>query len=102
MRPVRISRPGDPVPDTGTDWAKLDALSDAELHAAALADPDAPPLSDGDPARLTKLVNVKKLRERLGQTQEVSPPPMAFPWVPCGIGSSAGNTPMPPPGPISR
>lgn len=71
MRPVRISRPGDPVPDTGTDWAKLDALSDAELHAAALADPDAPPLSDGDPARLTKLVNVKKLRERLGQTQEV-------------------------------
>ncbi|MBI3513310.1 MAG: transcriptional regulator [Proteobacteria bacterium] len=55
---------------TGTDWAKVDALTDAEIHEAALADPDAQPLSVGDTERLTKLVNVKKLRERLGQTQE--------------------------------
>jgi putative transcriptional regulator len=68
---TKVSRnPGDPLPDTGTDWAKVDALTEAEVHAAATADPDAQPLSAGDRGRLTKLVNVKKLRERLGQTQE--------------------------------
>ena len=69
---TKVSRnPGAPLPDTGTDWAAVDALSEAEIHAQALADPDAQPLSAGDAERLTKLVNVKKLRERLGQTQEV-------------------------------
>jgi putative transcriptional regulator len=68
---TKVSRnPGDPLPDTGTDWSKVDALSDAEIRAAALADPDAQPLATADATRLTKLVNVKKLRERLGQTQE--------------------------------
>src|SRR5258708_9661734 len=68
---MKVSRnPGDPLPDTGTDWAKVDALSDAEIRAGALADPDAQPLSPHDAGRLTKLINVKKLRERLGQTQE--------------------------------
>jgi putative transcriptional regulator len=64
-------RPGDPPLATGTDWSKVDAMTDAEIHAAALADPDARPLVAGDVERLTKLINVKKLRERLGQTQEV-------------------------------
>jgi putative transcriptional regulator len=45
-------------------------MSDADVHAAALADPDALPLTDADFRRMTKLVNVKKLREQLGQTQE--------------------------------
>ena len=68
---TKVSRePGDPPTATATDWATVDALTDAQLHAAALADPDAQPLSVGDPDRLRKLVNVKKLRERLGQTQE--------------------------------
>jgi putative transcriptional regulator len=68
---TKVSRnPGDPPPATDTDWAKVDALTDAEIRAGAVADPDARPLTAGDAARLTKLVNVKKLRERLRQTQE--------------------------------
>ena len=61
---------GDKPVATGTDWAAVDAMSEDEVRAAALADPDALPLTDADFRRMTKLVNVKKLRERLGQTQE--------------------------------
>ena len=63
-------KPGDKPVATGTDWAVVAAMSEEEVHAAALADPDALPLADSDFRRMTKLVNVKKLRERLGQTQE--------------------------------
>jgi putative transcriptional regulator len=65
-----IHEPGDPPLVTGTDWAAVDARSEADIHAAAIADTDAQPLAEADIARLTKLINVKKLRERLGQTQE--------------------------------
>ena len=63
-------KPGDPPLATGTEWAAVDAMSEAEVHAAAVADTDAQPLDEADLGRMTKLVNVKKLRERLGQTQE--------------------------------
>jgi putative transcriptional regulator len=67
--------PGDPFPETDTDWDAIDALTDEELTAAALADPDAQPIPRGTDEELEKLglyrlVNVKKLRERLGLTQE--------------------------------
>jgi putative transcriptional regulator len=67
--------PGDPLPETDTDWDALDALTDEQLTAAALADPDAQPIPAGTDEELAKLglhrqVNVKKLRERLGLTQE--------------------------------
>jgi len=66
---TRVTRkPGDPFRDTSTHWQAVAALSDAEIHAAALGDPDAQPLPR-DMRGLTKLVNVKKLRERLGLTQ---------------------------------
>ncbi|MGA8111058.1 MAG: helix-turn-helix domain-containing protein, partial [Acidobacteriaceae bacterium] len=55
--------------DTGTDWAKVAALTDQQVHAAALSDPDAQPLPR-DMKGLTRIVNVKKLREKLGITQE--------------------------------
>ncbi len=45
-------------------------MSAEEIHEAALADGDAQPLLDRETVGMTKLVNVKKLRERLGQTQE--------------------------------
>jgi putative transcriptional regulator len=59
----------DPIRDTGTDWAAVAALTDEEIHAAALSDPDAQPLPR-DMRGLTRIVNVKKLREKLGLTQE--------------------------------
>jgi len=67
--------PGDPLPETDTDWDAIDALTDEELTEAALADPDAQPIPRGTDEELAKLglhrlVNVKKLRERLGLTQE--------------------------------
>lgn len=67
--------PGEPFPDTDTDWAALDALTDEQLHAAALSDPDAQPLPIGTDAELEKLglhriVNTYKLRKKLGLTQE--------------------------------
>jgi putative transcriptional regulator len=65
-----IHKRGDKPVATGTDWEAVDAMSEDEVRAAALADPDALPLTDADFRRMTKLVNVKKLRERLGQTQE--------------------------------
>jgi len=67
--------PGDPYRETDTDWDAVNALTDEQITAAALADPDAQPLpvgSDEEMARmgLHRIVNVKKLRERLGMTQE--------------------------------
>ena len=68
---IRVAHePGDPPLKTDTDWARVPALTDEEIHAAALADPDAQPLPR-DGRGLTKLVNVKKLREKLGMTQEM-------------------------------
>jgi len=67
--------PGDPLPATDTDWDAIDALTDEELTAAALADPDAQPIPAGSDEELEKLglhriVNVKRLRESLHLTQE--------------------------------
>ena len=67
--------PGDPPIQTDTDWDAVAALTDEQIHAAALADPDAQPIPLGTDEDLAKLglhrvVNVKKLRERLGFTQE--------------------------------
>jgi putative transcriptional regulator len=65
-----VHNPGDPLPETGTDWARVDALTEDEVHAAALSDPDAQPLTAELLATMRRVVNVKKLRERLGLTQQ--------------------------------
>lgn len=68
--------PGDPPFETDTDWAAVEALTTEQVHAAAIADPDAQPIPVGSDEELAKiglrrLVNVKRLRESLGLTQEV-------------------------------
>jgi putative transcriptional regulator len=68
--------PGDPPIQTGTDWAAVEALTEEHLHANALSDPDSQPIPRGTDEELAELglhriPNVKKLRERLGLTQEV-------------------------------
>jgi putative transcriptional regulator len=68
---TKVTRnPDDPPISTGTDWSAVDAMSDAEIHTAAISDADAQPLPEYGVAGMTKLVNVKKLRERLDLTQE--------------------------------
>ena len=36
--------PSKPHDDSGTDWDRVNALTEEEIHAAALADPDSQPL----------------------------------------------------------
>ena len=52
-----------------TDWARLKAMSDEEVHRAALADPDNQPLRQQELDRLEPPPQVKAIREELGMTQ---------------------------------
>ena len=52
------------------DWRRFDALTDAEVHAAALKDPDAQPLTDEALARMKPIPRARTLRRALGLTQE--------------------------------
>lgn len=52
------------------DWRRFDALTDEEVHAAALADPDAQPLSEERLARMKRVPRARTLRRALGLTQE--------------------------------
>ena len=61
---------GEVLPRGDTDWAKLDAMSDEDVMAAALSDPDAQPLKPEELAQMRRVSRVKALRERLGMTQE--------------------------------
>jgi putative transcriptional regulator len=53
-----------------TDWKRLCAMSDEEVEAGALADPDAQPLTGEALARARRVPRVKTLRRALGLTQE--------------------------------
>ncbi len=52
-----------------TDWKRLEAMSDTEVRKAALADPDAAPLSKEQLSKMRRVSRVKALRERMGLTQ---------------------------------
>ena len=62
-------KPGKPPPQGDTDWARLDAMTDEEVVAAALSDPDAQPLTPEQLGRMRRVSRVKVLRRRLGMTQ---------------------------------
>lgn len=62
--------PGDPPIETDTDWAAVEALTDAEIEAAVRDDPDAAPIGFFDLPGFIHIPNLKRLRERLGLTQE--------------------------------
>jgi putative transcriptional regulator len=62
-------KPGDPLPRGDTNWERLKAKTDAEVVAAALADPDAQPLTPEQLAKMSRVSRVKVLRQRLGMTQ---------------------------------
>jgi len=58
-----------PLPDR-TDWARVDAMTDEQLHAAAMADPDARPMTPEELAKARRVPRVRTLRRALGLTQE--------------------------------
>lgn len=53
-----------------TDWARVDAMTEGEIEANALSDPDNPPLTAEQLARLKPVPNPKQIRQRLHLTQE--------------------------------
>ncbi len=71
MKPRSITY--DPARDaplrSTTDWARVDAMTDEDVLAAALSDPDAQPITPERAARLRRVSAVKVLRGRLGMTQ---------------------------------
>lgn len=58
-----------PIEDR-TDWARLDAMSEEEIEANALSDPDNPPLTDEELSRMRRVPNPREIRSRLNLTQE--------------------------------
>jgi putative transcriptional regulator len=59
----------DNLPADKTNWAPIDAMTDEEVVAAALSDPDAQPLTPGQLAKMCPVSRVRVLRQRLGMTQ---------------------------------
>lgn len=56
--------------DPAHDWARFDAMTDAEHHEAALSDPDAQPFSPSDLQRMKRTPQAKIIRRALRLTQE--------------------------------
>lgn len=59
-----------PFPPDQTDWTRLDAMTDEEVHAAALSDPDAQPLTEEQLAQMKPFSPAKRVRMKLHLTQE--------------------------------
>jgi putative transcriptional regulator len=57
-------KPGDILARGDTDWARLDAMTDEEVVAAALPDPDAQPLTPEQLSKMHRVSRVKVLRQR--------------------------------------
>jgi putative transcriptional regulator len=55
---------------TKHDWSRFDAMTAAERHAAALADPDAQPLTPEDMKRMRRVPQVWIIRRALHLSQE--------------------------------
>jgi putative transcriptional regulator len=53
-----------------TNWRRLDAMTDAEIEAAARNDPDAQPLTDADMKRMRRTSQAKIIREALRLSQK--------------------------------
>lgn len=66
---VRADGSTEPLADR-TDWARLRTMSRDEVEEAARDDPDNPPRSDTELARMRRVPRVKTLRRALHLTQE--------------------------------
>jgi putative transcriptional regulator len=52
------------------DWSRVDAMTEAERHAAALSDPDAQPLTPEGIGRMRRTPQARVIRRALGLSQE--------------------------------
>ncbi len=53
-----------------TDWDRVNAMTEEEIDANAAADPDNPPLTQEELSRMRLVPDPKRIRQRLGMTQE--------------------------------
>ena len=60
----------DPSKPHKTDWTSADKLTDDEIHAAAISDPDAQPATQEQLDRAHRVVDVRMIREKFDLTQE--------------------------------
>ena len=56
--------------DKAVDWSRVDAMTEAEMAAAARSDPDAQPLSDAELKRMKRVPAAKVIRRILDLSQE--------------------------------
>ena len=59
-----------PFPKDRTDWAALRSMTEDEINAAALTDPDNPPGTPERDKRMKRLPQVRQMRRALRLTQE--------------------------------
>jgi putative transcriptional regulator len=67
--------------EPATDWTRLDAMTEAERHDAAIQDPDAQPLTPADMKRMRRTPRARVIRRALALTQEEF---AARYWIPLG------------------
>ncbi len=61
----------DPANPPKADWSRLDAMTEEQRHAAALADPHAQPATEAQLATARRRPNVRAIREALGLGVEI-------------------------------
>ena len=64
---------------TAENWQRLDAMTDAEIHARALDDPDNPPTPPERLARMRRVSPAKFIRQKLAMTQQAFAAAYAIP-----------------------
>ncbi len=68
---VQVLHDGSTVPlERRSDWARVAAMTDEEAEANALSDPDNPPITKAELARMRPVPNPREIRRRLHMTQE--------------------------------
>ena len=79
-RATKTTQPDNSADDGGMDWARFDVLTDAEITAAAAADPDcSPPMTPERLARVRQVAVVKFVRMKLAMSREAFAAAYAIP-----------------------
>ena len=76
---------------TKHDWSRFDAMTDEQVHAAALVDPDVQPLTEERLARMKPVPRSEIIRRALGLTQENSQHGIKYRLERCGTGSGGAR-----------
>jgi putative transcriptional regulator len=76
------------------DWSRVDAMTEAERHAAAMAGPDARPMTDEEWDRAPRVPLVSIVRRALKLSQEQFAATFHIPLERFGIGSKVATSPM--------